>query len=259
MNIYTIKHNKLAFTALLLALFLLPATVFCAETAQEREDRRISEQIRKTPSPLLYERLAVLRAGTAADAYAEWRRNKKTASLQKAIYNAASACELSPQWSKPKVLLAEIYSEFSADKASLELAVNLLIQAAELDPANAPARLLLAQNLMKLGRFWSAIEVYKQLFDESETMVTGINTAPLALCYVMDGRVKAGADYFGLLRTKYPDKNGVAIALAVLKRHAGEKQVAKKLLNIKSKDKAEADYIQTLLKQWDREDADEKR
>lgn len=226
----------------------------------ESDELKIISQIKKSASPLLYEQLAEVRLKISAEEYENWRRSGSPAHLKKSIHYAASAGELSPEWDRPKALLGLIYTEFSQDREALELAAELLYEASVLNPANAPARLLLAQTLTKLGRFWSAIEVYKELFSESESMITGINTAPLAICYILDGRINAGVIYFSELRRKYPENDVLLIPYAVLARHSGKKDEAVKLLKSFRSDKKEAkEYVKELLVQWGKEDSDELR
>lgn len=257
MNICNIKDIIISLLVCI-CIFSYPAAVSAGEISLAQQDKILSDQIDKSPSPLLYEQLAAVRAAIAAQSYAKFRSTSDPAALKQAIFNAASACELSPAWERPKALLGMIYSQFSSDRESLELAVSLLVQAAELNPADGSVRLLLAQDLMKLGRFWSAAEVYKGLFAESESMVTGVNTAPLALCFVLDGRVRAGVAYFSELQKKYPENRSVSESYAVLLRHDGQKKHATDIITGLAKNPKTdmaAQYYSELLKQWEREDA----
>ena len=190
--------------------------------------------------------------------YERWRESGRSADLRQAIFYAASAAELRPDWDQPRVLLAMIYSDFSGDRETLELATELLIEAVDINPANGPAQLLLAQVLMKQGRFWSAIEQYDSLFAKSAAMITPMNTAPLALCYILDGRIQAGILYFDRLAAMHPANPAVATGHAVLLKHGGEAERARNILTDLASSAAAGPelrrYAGDLLASWDREE-----
>lgn len=223
------------------------------------EEAALLEKIENKPSNLLYAELARVRTEYAAGYYRRWLSSRKTTDLQKTIYYAASASELCPGWDRPRVLLGMAYANFTNDPEALELATALLIEALEINPANGAAQVLLAQILMNQGRFWSAIEQYKSLFQKSSAMVTPINTAPLALCYILDGRLQAGIIYFKKLQEVHPDRLAVAAGKAVLLRHAGKEERARETLRLlvhsESAETGVREYAAELLAKWEKEDS----
>ncbi|TYT73672.1 hypothetical protein FIM25_14055 [Desulfobotulus mexicanus] len=243
---------------MMMTIFLTGAYFVMADSFHLPEEAALLEKVDKQPSDLLYAELARLRAVYAAEYYRKWLSSEKTADLQKTIYYAASASELSPGWDRPKVLLAIVYAEFTNDLEALELATDLLIDALEINPANGAAQVLLAQVLMKQGRFWSAIEQYKSLFQKNSAMITPMNTAPLALCYILDGRLQAGIIYFKELQDLRPESSAVATGKAVLLRHAGEGERARdvlgRLLVLDGAESGIREYAAELLARWDKED-----
>ncbi len=222
------------------------------------KEAELLEKIEKQPSDLLYAELARIRAGYADEYYREWQSSRQTADLQKTIYYAASASELSPDWDRPRVLLAMVYAKFTNDLESLELATELLIEALEINPANGAAQVLLAQVLMSQGRFGAAIEQYKSLFRKSSVMITPMNTAPLALCYILDGRLQAGIIYFRELQDIHAESSAVGVGKAVLLRHAGEGERAREVLGrlafSDSVDSEMREYFADILTTWNSED-----
>lgn len=246
--------------AILLALaWVLNAPVVASEAMSSPFPAEVPllRKIQENPSPLLYAQLARLRAEKAAQLYRQWEKGKKPEDLRQALIYADSASRLSPNWDRPWTLLGMIHANFRNDREALELATKSLIRAVDINPANGPAQLLLAQVLMEQGRFWSAIEQYKSLFAKSEAMITGINTAPLAMCYVLDNRIQAGMFYFQELAARYPKKTSVVIAQAVLQRHGGKPKDALTLLdNIVARpdtSAGERDYVKTLIAKWKKE------
>jgi tetratricopeptide (TPR) repeat protein len=200
------------------------------EKTLPRDEAAILAEIEQGPAPHLYAELAEWRGREAAVRYEQWRETGRSDDLQQAIHYAASAVDLRPDWDLPRVLLGMIYAQFTGDRETLELATEVLIEAVDLNPANGPAQLLLAQVLMQQGRFWSAIEQFESLFAKSPAMITPINTAPMALCYVLDGRILAGIRYFDQLAAAHPRQPAVVTALAVLLRQGGEGARAKALM-----------------------------
>ncbi|TWI66926.1 hypothetical protein LZ24_02825 [Desulfobotulus alkaliphilus] len=222
------------------------------------DEAMLLAMIEKEPSPCLYAELAEVRGRHAASCYGRWLESGQISDLQKAIYYAASAAELRPDWDQPRVLLAMIYAEFSGDRETLEMATELLIEAVDINPANGPAQLMLAQILMKQGRFWSAIEQYDSLFVKSPAMITPVNTAPLALCYILDGRIQAGILHFDRLAAEHPDHPAVAVGQAVLLRHGDQVERARNILTGLASSTAAGPelrrYAGDLLAAWDREE-----
>lgn len=215
---------------LLAWFFSTPAVASPPLFSSPTSEATLLETIRQSPSPLLYAQLARLRAEKAALLYRQWETRKDPSDLREALVYADSASALAPEWDRPWALLGMIHAQLRPDQKALEMATEALIRAVEINPANGPSQLLLAQVLMDQGRFWSAIEQYKSLFAKSAAMVTGINTAPLALCYILDGRVQAGIDYFDSLAGAYPRNAAVSLSKAVLYKQAGRKQEAMQIL-----------------------------
>jgi tetratricopeptide (TPR) repeat protein len=236
---------------------LLPSFAAEALPPASVEEAALLEKMQEAPTATLYAELGRLRLQTAARFYGEWEKDHKSVNLQQALIYADSASRLSPDWDKPWTLLGMIHATLRSDRGALELSTEALIRAVDINPANGPAQLLLAQVLMQQGRLWSAIEQYKSLFAKNEAMITGINTAPLAMCYVLDGRTQAGMLYFQELAKKYPKKTSVLIAQAILQRHGGKPNDALALLNqiaTRSNTPAgERDYAKTLIVKWKKE------
>jgi tetratricopeptide (TPR) repeat protein len=225
------KHSVVVAVLLTLAgAFCLPAAAFADPPRALPAETLLLEKIHRNPSPLLYAELARLRAEQAALLYRQWESRQNPADLRQALVYADSAARLAPEWDRPWALLGMIHARLRPDEEALELAAEALIRAVEINPANGPAQLLLAQVLMDQGRFWSAIEQYESLFARSEAMITGMNTAPLALCYLLDGRIRAGMDYFDALAAQYPRRAAVLLARAVLYKHGGRQPEAMAML-----------------------------
>src|SRR5690554_4391738 len=146
-------------------------------------------------SPLEYHQLAAERLQQAALFYDRWQSGGDAENFQQAIIYAASAAEISPDWDEPWLLLGMLYSELKIDEEAMELAVEALINAVDLNPANARAQILLASVLIEQGRFYSAIEQYKSLFAKNENMINGLTITPLTIAYIADGRIEAGIIY----------------------------------------------------------------
>lgn len=252
-----VKNLIMAIAGLTVLALANPAAAQPDISAPFPEEAAILQRIEKRPSPLLNAESAGVRARHAATCYERWQASGKSVDLQQAIFYAASAAELSPQWDRPRVLLGMIYASFRGDLEALELAAELLIEAIDINPANGPAQLLLAQVLMNQGRFWSAIEQYQSLFVKSKAMITPMNTAPLALCYILDNRIRAGVVYFDRLAAEHPGHPAVAIGRAVLLKHSGEPGRAGEILaNLASSAEAGPElrrYARDLKGSWDKE------
>jgi|GEM_PF-2437872 tetratricopeptide (TPR) repeat protein len=164
---------------------------------EEKIMAKIKEK--KTSSPLLIWQLSRIRLKHAAELYKEWKQNNIAEDFQRALVYAESSTELSPDWDEAWLLLGMLYSEMKATPAAMERAADALVKAVDVNPANGRAQVLLAQVLMEQGRYWSAIEQYKMLIENSEAMRTGTVLSQLTFCYIADGRVQAGLDYLSEL------------------------------------------------------------
>lgn len=161
------------------------------------DEKQVITQLEKdkTPSPLLLWQLGTIRLKHAAQLYKNWQQNLREDDYQKAILYAESSVKLMPDNDDAWLMLGLLYSEMKAIPEAMEKATDALVHAVVINPANGRAQLLLAQVLMEQSRYWSAIEQFKMLMAESETMWTPAVLSQLTFCYIADGRIQAGLDY----------------------------------------------------------------
>lgn len=206
--------------------------------------------------PFLYQRLGELRLKIAAYNYSKYRSdNSDSRSLFKALEYSASSAELLKNFDQSWLFLGMVLFEFKNEKEMLEQAGQAFIKAAEINPANAQAQQLLAQNLLEQGRFWSAVEQYKNLFNKDSSMLTGTNISNLTLAYIADGRMEAGLNYLNELLAKDPDNFYINTSLAVLYQNLGYSDVSKLIietlmLNEDRLTSNQKNYIKNLLAKW---------
>ena len=211
-------------------------------------------------SVIEYNQLASERLQQAGLFYDRWQNSGDAENFQQAIIYAASAAETRPDWDEPWLLLGMLYSELKTDEEAMELAVEALINAVDINPANARAQILLANVLLEQGRFYSAIEQYKSLFAKNESMINGLTITPLTIAYIADGRIEAGIIYLEELKELYPMNYSIRIGLAVLLKNSGELYAARDILaglivdNAFREDinlsEAEKNYVNNLLESW---------
>jgi lipopolysaccharide biosynthesis regulator YciM len=197
------------------------------------DEAKVVSQIEKekTPSTILLWQLGSIRLKHAAELYKGWKLNKKAKDFQKALIYAESSTKLGPDNDEAWLLLGMLYSEMKAEPEAMGNAADALVHAVDINPANGRAQLLLAQVLMEQGRYWSAIEQFKMLIEESEAMRTPALLSQLTFCYIADGRVQAGLDYIlkapemtkGDSNAKLRWRNWKMINQAVLMRAKGDK------------------------------------
>lgn len=206
--------------------------------------------------PFLYLQLGELRLKLAAYNYSKFRSDRtQSSSLFKALEYSASAAELLEDSDQSWLVFGLVLSEFKGEKRMLERAGQAFIKAAEINPANAQAQQLLAQNLMEQGRFWSAVEQYKNLFNKDKSMLTGTNISNLTLAYIADGRMEAGLNYLNELQKKDPDNLYINTSLAVLYQNLGYTDVSQLIietlmLNEERLTSNEKIYLENLLQKW---------
>jgi tetratricopeptide (TPR) repeat protein len=206
--------------------------------------------------PFLYQRLGELRLKIAAYNYSRYLSDSSDSrSLFKALEYSASAAELLKDSDQSWLVFGLILSEFKNEKEMLEKAGQAFIKAAEINPANGQAQQLLAQNLMEQGRFWSAVEQYKNLFNKDLSMLTGTNISNLTLAYIADGRVEAGLNYLNELLKKDPNNFYINISLAVLYQNLGYRDVSELIIEtlMLNEDRLTSNqklYIENLLVKW---------
>jgi lipopolysaccharide biosynthesis regulator YciM len=206
------KNSKLILLCVTILFISMPLSVLKATTEQpspqagytpfpdeEKIMTKIKEKKLASPLPLFIWQLSRIRLKHAAELYKEWKQNNTAEDFQRALVYAESATELSPDWDEAWLLLGMLYSEMKATPAAMERAADVLVKAVDVNPSNGRAQLLLAQVLMEQGRYWSAIEQYKMLIENSEAMRTGTVLSQLTFCYIADGRVQAGLDYLSNL------------------------------------------------------------
>ncbi|MBN1957776.1 MAG: hypothetical protein JW773_06205 [Desulfuromonadales bacterium] len=165
------------------------------------DEEKVVAQIEKekTSSPLLLWQLSRIRLRHAAQLYKNWQQNSRVDDYQKALLYAESSVHLMPDNDDAWLMLGLLYSEMKTTPEAMEKATDALVHAVVINPANGRAQLLLAQVLMEQGRYWSAIEQFKMLMAESETMWTPAVLSKLTFCYIADGRIQAGLDYISHL------------------------------------------------------------
>lgn len=206
--------------------------------------------------PFLYQQLGELRLQIAAYNYSKFCSDRtQSRALFKALEYSASAAELIDKSDQSWLLLGMVLSEFKSEKEMLEQAGQAFIKAAEINPANAQAQQLLAQNLLEQGRFWSAVEQYKNLFNKDKSMLTGTNISNLTLAYIADGRMEAGLNYLNELQKKDPDNFYINTSLAVLYQNLGYTDVSQLIidtlmLNENMLTSNEKIYLENLLQKW---------
>lgn len=216
----------------------------------------MEELIPEDNQPFLYQRLGEMRLKIAAYNYSRYRSDSSDSrSLFKALEYSASAAELLKNSDQSWLVLGMVLSEFKSEKEMLEKAGQAFIQAAEINPANGQAQQLLAQNLMEQGRFWSAVEQYKNLFNKDQSMLTGTNISNLTLAYIADGRMEAGLNYLNELQKKDPNNFYINTSLAVLYQNLGYNEVSELILetlmlNEERLTSNQKLYIENLLAKW---------
>lgn len=182
-------------------------------------------------SPIEYHEIAEERLQLSALFYERWQNSGKPEAFQQAVVYASSAARIRPEWDEPWVLLGSLYAELKADQKAMELAVEALLNAVEVNPANARAQIMLANVLLEQGRFYSAIEQYKSLFAKNNNMITGITITPLTIAYIADERTEAGINYLRELLQLYPDNYYLKVGLAVLLKNNGKRSEALNILS----------------------------
>ena len=206
--------------------------------------------------PFLYLQLGELRLKIAAYNYSRYRSDSTDSkALYKALEYSASAAELLQESDQSWLLFGLVLSEFKSEKEMLEKAGEAFIRAAEINPANAQAQQLLAQNMLEQGRFWSAVEQYKNLFAKDISMLTGINISNLTLAYIADGRMEAGLNYLGELQKRAPNNFYINTSMAVLYQNLGCRDVSELIIEtlMLDQDSLTAEqklYLENLHTKW---------
>lgn len=206
--------------------------------------------------PLLYLELGELRLEIAVYNYSIFQSDRtQSRSLYKALEYSASAVELLEEYDKSWLVFGMVLSEFKTEKKMLEMAGQAFIKAAEINPANAQAQQLLAQNMLEQGRFWSAVEQYKNLFNKDKSMLTGNNISNLTLAYIADGRMEAGLNYLNELQKKDPDNFYINTSLAVLYQNLGYTDLSQLIVEtlMLYKERMTSNqkiYLENLLVKW---------
>lgn len=206
--------------------------------------------------PFLYQQLGELRLKIAAYNYSKYRiKSTDSRALYKALEYSASAVELLKDSDQSWLVLAMVLSEFKNEEKMLVESGHAFIKAVEINPANAQAQQLLAQNLLEQGRFWSAVEQYKNLFNKDLSMLTGTNISNLTLAFIADGRMEAGLNYLNELQQKVPNNFYINISLAILYQNLGYKDVSQLIIETLMLDKERLTsnqkiYLENLLRKW---------
>jgi tetratricopeptide (TPR) repeat protein len=263
-------------------IFICGMLIFISDASAQTDyklfpdEEKVVTQIEKNKekSPLLLWQLGSIRLKHAAGLYKNWGRNKQAEDFQKALIYAKSSTELSRDNDEAWLLLGMLYSEMKATPEAMEKAADALIHAVDINPANGRAQLLLAQVLMEQGRYWSAIEQYKILIEESEAMRTPGVLSLLTFCYVADGRIQAGIDYVskapeitqGDSTEKLRWRDWKTINQAVLERAQGKREHAIDFLKLiffyhddaLTVENKTDEYAKHLITLWEKEAENEK-
>ncbi len=235
--------------ALFLSLSLYSSSVMAEQALMAQnaplfpDEEPIVAQIEKekTSSPLLLWQLSRIRLRHAAQLYKNWQQNSRVDDYQRALLYAESSVRLMSDNDDAWLMLGMLYSEMKATPEAMEKAADALVHAVAINPANGRAQLLLAQVLMEQGRYWSAIEQFKMLMAESETMWTPAVLSQLTFCYIADGRIQAGLDYISHL----PEMTAGA---ATDRRHWHRWKIINQAVLMRAKgDEHAADYLRIVF------------
>ena len=201
-----------------------------------------------------FQALARLRLRIARSYYAAWQQSEDEMDLDKALAFCRSAADLDPGNTDAPGLLGTILSDAPPESEWLDTAVEILADALIANPDQPLLRLVLASALMKQSRFWSAVTIYEDLFDQYPAMIIPANTAMLTLSYIADGRVTAGIDFLKHLEAQFPRNSGVLSGLASLYKYKDRMseaiQAMTRLMNASDAGPLQQEYARSLLTAW---------
>ncbi len=218
------------------------------------QDAALAAIVAADPTDVNFQALARLRLRIARSYYVAWQQSENETDLDKALAFCRSAADLDPGNTDAPGLLGTILSDAPPDSDWLDAAIELLADALIENPDQPLLRLVLASALMKQSRFWSAVTIYEDLFDQYPAMIIPANTAMLALSYIADGRVTAGIDFFKHLEAQFPRNSGVLSGLASLykfeDRMSEAIQAMTRLMYASDAGPLQQEYARSLLTAW---------
>lgn len=218
------------------------------------QDAALAAIVAADPTDVNFQALARLRLRIARSYYAAWQQSENESDLDQALVFCRSAADLDPDNSDAPGLLGAILSDAPPGSDWLDAAIELLADALIANPDQPLLRLVLASALMKQSRFWSAVTIYEDLFDQYPAMIIPANTAMLALSYIADGRVTAGIDFFKHLEAQFPRNSGVLLGLASLykfeDRMSEAIQAMTRLMYASDAGPLQQEYARSLLTAW---------
>jgi len=218
------------------------------------QDAALAAIVGADPTEVNFQALARLRLRIAKSYYAAWQQGESEMELDKALAFCRSAAELDPGNTDAPGLLGTILSDAPPESEWLGTAVEILADALIANPDQPLLRLVLASALMKQSRFWSAVTIYEDLFDQYPAMIIPANTAMLALSYIADGRVTAGIDFFKHLEAQFPRNSGVLSGLASLYKYEDRMseaiQAMTRLMYASDAGPLQQEYARSLLTAW---------
>jgi len=221
------------------------------------EEDELIELVKQNPTESNYNSLSELRLRYATQFYKKWTTTSNKEYYEKALVYANSATWLNNNNDKAFALLGALYMQADKDPDALELATNAFVEALIINPDNPVVQAQLANVLKFQGRYWSAIEVFEDLFDSNEKTITSANTASLAECYAWDKRIETGVEYFAKLEKKHPNNDNPLIAYSVLLKHNDQLDLARtklnKLIQSSSIGNTQKTYANYLLDRWSRQ------
>jgi tetratricopeptide (TPR) repeat protein len=220
----------------------------------ETQDAVLASSVPSDPSEVNYKALARLRLQIARVHFASWQKSGVEDDLNQALIYSKSAANLDPANSDAPGLIGAILSDAPDNSELLATASELLADALIINPDQPVLRVILASTLIRQWRFWSAVTIYEDLFEQYPAMISSANTSMLALSYIADGRVTAGINYFQALEQRHPENSGVLSALASLYKHAGDMgqalQALTRLVYGSDAGPLQREYAQSLLRRW---------
>ncbi|PKN65829.1 MAG: hypothetical protein CVU57_08535 [Deltaproteobacteria bacterium HGW-Deltaproteobacteria-15] len=187
----------------------------------------------------------------------KYLQTKRSPFFQRALFHIQSAVAISPQEAEYWFLQGMLLSSMKSDPEAMIRGTDSLIRAVEFNPGHGRAQLLLAQTLQEQGSFFAAAQQYRFLLERDPNMVTGLVTAPLALCQIASGRTKEGVEFFHRLVERYPASASARTSLAVLLKNSQRAEEAIRTLSLlvekRLGTKREQEHAGELLRSWRKE------
>ena len=192
---------KSALSCLFLVLNLILVPISSANVYPQKEELLVDECKRDFSSGCA-KKLAEVRFDYAKRLFAYLVKTDNLDSLELPLAYAESAVELAPENSQYWSLLGEFYGLLPQDEFQV-MAEGAFLKAIKLDKSNNSARLLLAEQMFRTGRFSAAAKYLLDVFERENSMVTQNLTEILALSYLLDNNAQAGLETFRKLNKKH--------------------------------------------------------